>query len=615
MRCKVCLETYRAPPSAMKENQICTNCQYKLKKKLKIEQEPILKRIQKEKFFQEDNKASSKIKRNKKISKIKKGINFYEHQNEEYKYIIHQEKNEIDKLIRKKTILLETINQLKLTDSSKGRIKKLYEIFRKKDDDSELELNKIKFLLDKKENEFSKIQSILKNFEIIHNKHLEIYHNNLEYIQKLKNNNYEIFLKSETHSPNKNRTCKGICTEFKAKKPKIGGRYDAGQGLCQICNIWIDHNGCHMKDGSAATEDSVGWFCNCCNYRVRQNPRNKVYKEKLRGRIKEKGVKKRKEKYTIIEQAAKIKAELNALKEKRIILNAQQSKPKKYMKEAEERPPKAVRRIRKTKEKVSKIKLEKEPVKVDTNKINKWISDALNLIRKRPRGILQSELGRLLSLSDIELIKVIPKLTRLEDIFVEDMIRNGIVVNKILKTNQIEEYRSETLSKEKKLRLEIKDIENKVPKRYEELEKQNQIKNSNQFKEQSKSEIGNLCMEVIRYKRKKIEQGFLKKVISEYIQLGSIKKVCEKNPWEKEERIRRHLPIPKRFPKELQDKAHHLISDPESSMTIVMYATDYFGWDGNINDESKVIDLAIKIKKGFQENNTLRLMLSGKRVG
>ena len=78
------------------------------------------------------------------------------------------------------------------------------------------------------------------------------------------------------------RTCKGICEKFKVKKPTGKSRYGSGQGHCQICDTWVGHNGCHMKDGSSSLEMSVGWFCNCCNYRVRQKPRNKIYKEKLR---------------------------------------------------------------------------------------------------------------------------------------------------------------------------------------------------------------------------------------------------------------------------------------------------------------------------------------------
>ena len=81
------------------------------------------------------------------------------------------------------------------------------------------------------------------------------------------------------------RTCLGICKQYKVKKPTGQvGRYEAGQARCQTCDIWIDHNGCVLKDGSTATVDSVGWFCKCCNYRVRRKPRNLVYKERLRER-------------------------------------------------------------------------------------------------------------------------------------------------------------------------------------------------------------------------------------------------------------------------------------------------------------------------------------------
>ena len=79
------------------------------------------------------------------------------------------------------------------------------------------------------------------------------------------------------------RLCLGICKQYKVKKPtgKVG-RYESGQARCQTCEIWIDHNGCILKDRSTATVGSVGWTCKCCNYRVRQKPRSLVYKEKLR---------------------------------------------------------------------------------------------------------------------------------------------------------------------------------------------------------------------------------------------------------------------------------------------------------------------------------------------
>jgi len=78
------------------------------------------------------------------------------------------------------------------------------------------------------------------------------------------------------------RTCLGICKQYRVKKPVIGGRYEAGQARCQTCNIWMDHKGCILKDRTAAMPDSEGWFCKCCNFRVRKKPRNSFYKERLR---------------------------------------------------------------------------------------------------------------------------------------------------------------------------------------------------------------------------------------------------------------------------------------------------------------------------------------------
>ncbi len=80
------------------------------------------------------------------------------------------------------------------------------------------------------------------------------------------------------------RTCKEICKKFKVKKPSGKGRYDSGQGRCQTCDVWMDHNGARLKDGSPATEDSLGWWCICCNFRIRQKPRNRLYKEKFKER-------------------------------------------------------------------------------------------------------------------------------------------------------------------------------------------------------------------------------------------------------------------------------------------------------------------------------------------
>lgn len=62
-------------------------------------------------------------------------------------------------------------------------------------------------------------------------------------------------------------TCKGICARYKAHKPAGAGRYSSGQVRCQICEIFIKHE---------------GLWCPCCGYRLRTKPRNLKYKKILR---------------------------------------------------------------------------------------------------------------------------------------------------------------------------------------------------------------------------------------------------------------------------------------------------------------------------------------------
>ena len=62
-------------------------------------------------------------------------------------------------------------------------------------------------------------------------------------------------------------TCKGICIRHKAPRPTSIGRYAAGQGRCQVCEIFIKWN---------------GLWCPCCGFRLRKNPRKTVDKVKLR---------------------------------------------------------------------------------------------------------------------------------------------------------------------------------------------------------------------------------------------------------------------------------------------------------------------------------------------
>ena len=94
-------------------------------------------------------------------------------------------------------------------------------------------------------------------------------------------------LKNESSLHAQKRTCMGTCKKFQVAKPRGIGRYGSGQCHCQMCNVWMDHNGCKLKDGSDATAEDYGWFCKCCNYRVRRRPRNAKYKAKFRALTKQ----------------------------------------------------------------------------------------------------------------------------------------------------------------------------------------------------------------------------------------------------------------------------------------------------------------------------------------
>lgn len=62
-------------------------------------------------------------------------------------------------------------------------------------------------------------------------------------------------------------TCKGNCTQYKAKKPIDGRRYAAGQKFCETCHIYINWE---------------GLWCPCCCRRLRFNPRKSEAKEAVK---------------------------------------------------------------------------------------------------------------------------------------------------------------------------------------------------------------------------------------------------------------------------------------------------------------------------------------------
>lgn len=62
--------------------------------------------------------------------------------------------------------------------------------------------------------------------------------------------------------------CKGECPKYVSPVTTGVGKYRKGLKRCQVCEIFVKWE---------------GYWCPCCGYRLRTKPRNRVYKEKLRG--------------------------------------------------------------------------------------------------------------------------------------------------------------------------------------------------------------------------------------------------------------------------------------------------------------------------------------------
>lgn len=65
--------------------------------------------------------------------------------------------------------------------------------------------------------------------------------------------------------------CKGSCSKYKVTIRRDKGIYKRGYKKCSICEIFIKWD---------------GLFCPCCNYKLRNKPRNPVCKERLNNELK-----------------------------------------------------------------------------------------------------------------------------------------------------------------------------------------------------------------------------------------------------------------------------------------------------------------------------------------
>ncbi len=398
MRCKKCAKTFRIPSRTMRETQICADC---TKANVPTRNEEG-SRITRDRFdtsakwidqnhnFTNNTEESNKITleeieypKENTIQRIR------EEQIENHNKLV-QINNKIEILTQNEKKMQEIIKEIEVKQQKKNEksFSRLFNIISKKNEpvndynkilsETVLELEKIYSELNKKRTEQNICRinetKFLEKIEQLKNETNNLnssftkkpYETYEEPMNELDTSKEDVWIGNTTKSSG---TCKMICNKFRVKKPADGGRYEAGQAYCLNCDTWIDYRGGHMKDGSLAIEDSVGWFCNCCNYRVRQKPRNKIYKEKLRDSIE--------------------------------------------------------------KEKTSEFLNSNKFFEINAEKMNRLISDSLVLIRKNNAGIYEKTLLEALMITDEEFEQLIPRLLRIDDIF-EEEIQDGDEVKKVL---------------------------------------------------------------------------------------------------------------------------------------------------------------------------------------
>ena len=385
--------------------------------------------------------------------------------------------------------------------------------------------------------------------------------------------------------------CKGICIDFKTKKPSTGGRYEFGQARCQTCEIWTDYRGAKLKSGEPAPEGSLGWYCVCCNIRLRQKPRGKEYKDRL----------------------TKVLDDSNI------------------------------------------------PHGIE---INNWIEDSMILIKSRKNGILQSEIQKILSISNKDMRELVPRITRIENIVINDVddpnsqsysvekkfkfvvTKYDITASQIAKfvesrelsnpqpyTSVLEKFRkfsegfkdesfedilsrfiigkSENSSKNQKSIINnfIKYTFEQTPESItvEKKESDRDKKKESDRDKKIKIMVQVMIKEYIRDKYSRNKQ-LKQRLTIEFVKGASISEICKSNPEYSKNEILNHIITDKRLPAELKEMENeqYFDSDKEISLAIPLFAVDYYQWEGAKKDEQKVIDLAVEIKECLTNNPKLR---------
>ena len=383
---------------------------------------------------------------------------------------------------------------------------------------------------------------------------------------------------------NINSLCKRKCREFVVKKIQGTGRYESGQVHCQTCDVWLDYKGCHKKDGSPAEEGTIGMRCDCCNVQVRSKPRSRIYKEKLL----EKSSKK--EEFQALNQNPCPKCGVTPTAENIESIFGMRVNEGKSIRQSHCR------------------KCRNYHALLNENKVNrKEISqiDVLNFVNSKNMSNTQpyiSVLNKFVKLANQfpnESITQIFETRHKIGINSENTTKNqrSIVTNfdEFLKFSNTNETK---LNKNKKID-SIKSNEPTIPE-------------SKQDKE-IKDMTYKMVAEYIHWKTN-INKKLKIELIDSYIKHKSMKKVYSEFSMYPKLKIRLHLVTNMRLPSKLKaiESSGGLHSDPTCSITIALYAADYYGWDGD-NNEEDIITLSKSISKYLQTDHNLNKTFEGRR--
>ena len=408
-----------------------------------------------------------------------------------------------------------------------------------------------------------------------------------------------------------------------------------------MCDTWIDHKGAKMSDGSPATKGSLGWRCICCNYRVRQKPRNRIYKEKFHQNTAE-NIDKTNE---LIGKTLSLLKDSKSvyLSDMKKILSISEEEIKILFKRHGRNIVKLIHTSISDKDveflipRLSRIEgITKKEIQHDgkileilfeytvpkdgmmNHEIQKTYDDIW--YRYTASGLSRSlyvKYKQHISTLDADIKEIMNK--KFISLQINDKILVGIILQKskiildfklpiskiddpLKMLHDISNVGSWTSGKSR-LNVSDEDILEygiKITKQcYDHIVN---LKLDQKPKKIVKADIKNednidiIAQQMIdNYsKRNKLDKNLQRNLTNEYLESRSIKSIIKNHPDIPKANILQHLKTPLRLPKRLKElNETGLHSDPKYSLHIALFATDYYEWDSRGGDtEDKVVDLA-----------------------